>query len=227
MTEGGNIVPHERGYTLIEMLVALAVTGLLAAMLLSGLSSANGFISRTAQRASGGDAVYEAQRMLRTRVEGLRPVIRLDSMEPTVDAQGDEASFSFQGPPPDAAQPDAPWRYRLQTTADGALMLYHASSLDRRYDFGAPGATGWQGQRVIDNVAAMRISYFGRDPISNGRRWQTRWFRRPQPPDLVRISVRFRDGDDRLWPDLVIRPRATINTACKIDALTGRCAFET
>lgn len=217
---------REAGYTLIELLVTLAITGLLATLILAGLGTSGRALVRMDNQTSSLDSVVFAQQSLRRRVENLRAVVRLDSLTPTVDAQGDEASFTFVAPPLDRAQPDALWRYRLMTTVGGDLMLYHLSTLDRRIDPNAPGSAGWAPTKLLTNVAALRIGYFGRDPLSSERSWQTRWSRRAQPPDLVRVIVKFREGDGRKWPDLIVRPRATINTACKIDALTGRCDFE-
>jgi general secretion pathway protein J len=215
------------GYTLIELLVTLAIAGLLAAMILAGLATSGRALARLESDTINMEAVVFAQQGLRYRLEGLRAIIRLDSSVPTVDAQGDEASFTFIAPPLDRAEPDALWRYRIVVTASGELVLFHANSLDRRFDVNAPGISGWQPTKLLTNVGSLRINYFGRDALSPERRWQTRWSRRAQPPDLIRISLKFRKGDKRAWPDLIVRPRATINAACKIDALTGRCDFET
>jgi general secretion pathway protein J len=220
MTGGGRA---QAGYTLVELLVVLAITGLMATMVLAAMGGAARFMTRADARTSRLDELVAAQRLLRDRVAGMRAITRLDSIVPSIDAQGDETSFTFIAPPPDRAAPDALWRYRLIVTAGGTLMLYHLNTLDRSVDANAPGAAGWRGTRLVDHVAAMRVGYFGRDPVAPGRRWQTRWFRRPQPPELVRIAIRFREGDARVWPDLVIRPRASVNLACTLDPLTGRC----
>lgn len=216
----------EAGFTLIELLVTLAITGLLAAMILAGLGTSGRALARIDNQTDDLDSIVFAQQSLRRRVEDLRAVARIDGLTPTVDAQGDEANFTFVAPPLDRAQPDGLWRYRLMANAGGDLMLYHLSTLNRGVDPNAPGAAGWTPMKLLSNVAALRIGYYGRDPLSSQRGWQTRWSRRAQPPDLVRVIVKFRDGDRRTWPDLIVRPRATINTACKIDALTGRCDFE-
>lgn len=217
----------QAGFSLVEMLVTLAVTGFLAVLLLAGMASASRLFGRTAAGPPDVGQIVDAHRRLRVVIAGLRPVMRLDGIEPSVNAQGDEAGFGFIAPPMDNAQPDALWRYRFQLTADGRLMLYHLPSLDQRPDIGDLGASGWQAVPLLENVATLRVSYYGADPAGvGGRRWQTRWNRRPQPPDLVRVTLHFRQGDRRQWPDLVVRPAATVNTACRIDALTGRCGAD-
>jgi general secretion pathway protein J len=42
-------------------------------------------------------------------------------------------------------------------------------------------------------------------------------------PQLLRIQVRFTEGDSRTWPDLVIAPRITADVGCVYDQLTQQC----
>jgi general secretion pathway protein J len=209
------------GFTLVELLVTLAIVAMMATMLLGGLQTVARFGQRAADRTATDDGIAAAQRILRNRLETLRPVPELNS--PTVDANGDETSFTFVGPPLARAEPDSLWRYRIMVTATGDLLLMHANSLDDRYSFASRATTGWQPVTLLRNVQSVRINYFGERLVGPGRGWQVGWLRRPQPPALVRIRVTFRPGDARVWPDLIVRPRASVNTACRIDILSGRC----
>lgn len=211
------------GFTLTEMLVSLAILSLAAVMLLGGVNAAGAFQARTDRSTAELDEVAAAQRLLRSRIERLSAVTRSDSSEALVDAIGDEGTLTFFGPPLARAEPDALWRYRIVATATGELMLYWANGLDDRHDFVTKETVGWQPIRLLDGVGRLVINYYGDDPQGPGRRWQTSWNRRPQPPDLIRIRVAFRRGDQRIWPDLIVRPRATVNTVCRIDRLSGRC----
>lgn len=228
MTPGHPMSPvrqhaRDHGFTLVEMLVSLAMLGMMATMLLGGLQTVGGFANRTTAQIDADDTVVAAQRLLRDRIERLRPTINPNSSVAIVDANGDEGNFSFLAPPLARAEPDSLWRYRVVVTAAGDLILLTANSLDDRYDFTARDGAGWQPLTLLNNVRAVRINYFGERLTGFGSSWQVNWVQRPQPPALVRIRVSFRDGDRRQWPDLVIRPRATDNTACKIDLLSGRC----
>ena len=214
----------EDGFSLIEMLVSLVLLSLVAGMLMSALSGAGGFSARAADTQSGSDQVAAAQMILRARIERLRAITRLDSSVPIVDARGGERDFAFFSTPTANDAPDIMPRYRLILTATGDLNLYAANGLDDRIDLNAKNLIGWQQKRLLQNVASLSISYFGADRIAGGRRWQNLWYDRPQPPELVRIRLGFPPGDRRQWADLVIRPRSTVNAACRIDAITGRCA---
>lgn len=205
------------------MLVSLAVLGMVAAMLLDGLRTTSLFNRRSAGQFEADESVIAAQRVLRDRIEQLRPVVDPNSAVAIVDAVGDQSSFTFQSVPLARNEPDSLSRYRIILTPAGDLTLLTANSLDDRYDFALPGTKGWQPMTLLRNVQSFQINYFGARQTSAGTSWQINWFQRPQPPALVRIRVAFRPNDRRIWPDLIVRPRATDNTACRIDVLTGRC----
>lgn len=213
----------ERGFTLVEMLVSLAILSMMAAMLLNGLQSVAMFGARSVQKLDADDGIVAGQRILRGRIGQLRAVVDRNSTTPIIDASGDERSFSFVAPPLANGEPDSLWRYRIAATPAGDLVLYTANILDDRYNFAERDLRGWRPLTILGNVQTLRITYFGPQRTGTHSAWQNTWQYRPQPPALVRIRVEMRTGDRRHWPDLVVRPRATENTACILDVLTGRC----
>jgi general secretion pathway protein J len=211
------------GFTLVEVLVSLAILAMFGAMLLAAFDKTALFLVRSRARFADQDSVGAAQMIVRGRIQQLRALTNPNGAMGVIDINGDATSLSFFAPPVDRDAPDALWRYRLTATAAGNLILYTANSLDDRFDFAARDTAGWQPITLLQNVKALNITYFGSDERGLARRWQTRWLLRAQPPELVRIRVQFDDGDRRVWPDLIVRPRATVNTACSIDPLTGTC----
>jgi general secretion pathway protein J len=220
----GRAAPSQaNGFTLVELLVSLAILAMFGAMLLASIDKTALFLVRSRTRFVDQDSIGSAQALVRGRIQQLRALARDNGATPLIDVNGDATSFSFFAPPVDRDAPDALWRYRLTATAAGQLILYTANSLDNRFDFAARETAGWQPITLLEGVKALNITYFGSDERGLTRSWQTRWIVRAQPPELVRIRVQFEDGDQRVWPDLIVRPRATVNTACKIDPLTGTC----
>lgn len=214
----------ERGFSLAEMLVTLGILGMAAALLLGGLDMVRHFSPGTSDAARAHQEVVAAQTILRDRLERMRGLVRLDSNVPQVDAAGTQTSFSFHAPPLPRAAPDTLQRFRLMLNAAGDVMLYAASGLDSRIDLRDPALSHWQPTRLIRGARAMKISYYGPGPMGDAAVWQSNWRDRAEPPLLVRVEVTFADNDRRYWPDLVVRPRVNVNTACRIDRYSHRCA---
>lgn len=212
------------GFTLIELLVSLGLFGLLSAMLVTGLGSARIASVRAQQRVATGESIVTAQTILRDRIENMVASTRFDTEAPVVDFRGGSTILSFFAPAAPAQRPSSVARYRLLRSAPGDIIIYAVSDLSDRVNPYAPGELGWTPTVLLTGTAAMEMGYFGAAPPDNQRRWRTEWVERQQPPELIRVRVSFKQGDKRRWPELVVRPATTVNSACRIDSFTGRCA---
>jgi len=217
-------VRREAGFTLAEMLVALAVTGLVAVVLFGALGQWRVSAAHAADADARFAEVVDAQRLLRLRIAALRPDKDPQNAGASLDLAGDGDGFEFTAPAPDRAGPDAPWRYRLRRAGDGALVLYGISTLSAAVDLHDPAVAGWQAVRLVPGTAGLAIAYFGNDPVTHAAGWQGAWSRRAALPRAVRIRVTFPAGDARVWPELDIAPRAATPESCTIDLTTGHCA---
>lgn len=218
--------PARNGFTLIELLVSLGVLGMTAAMLLAGLSSVRIVAERAQQQVATGESVVTAQTILRNRIENMVASTRFDTFNPIVDLRGSNNIVSFFAPAAPSAQPSSVSRYRLLRTAPGDIVLYAVSDLSDRVNAYAPGQNGWTPTVLLTGVESLDIAYFGAAPPDNQRRWRSQWIERQQPPEAIRIRIGFAQGDSRIWPDLIVRPASTVNSACRIDSFTGRCTGE-
>jgi general secretion pathway protein J len=213
---------RESGYTLLEMLVSLALLGLVAGMILAGTGQAGRAVARMRGEGDRETEIVQAQRLLRTRIERMSTIARTDSAEPIVDAQGQSSEFEFVAPALERDQPVGLVRYRVLLTPTRDLVLFSAHPLSLRADSGGT-VTGWKAVRLLSGATRLAISYLGPDRRDGIRRWQAFWAGRSEAPEVVRIDVGFPPGDRRTWPSLMVRPRATNGAECKIDAVTARC----
>ncbi|WP_408590651.1 prepilin-type N-terminal cleavage/methylation domain-containing protein [Novosphingobium sp.] len=216
--------PTGNGFSLVEMLVALAITGVAATLLAAGIARIGQTVARTQQADNRIDEVQRVQFRLRTLLESATPLGDGQTGGTGIDFRGNDIRLDFVANAPDRASPDAPWRYRLVRNTAGDLMLYTLNRLDAVIDPRAPETQGWQATRLLAGTEAFELRYYGPQPAAaDGPAWQRTWGSRPQLPLLVQIDVRFADDDRRTWPDLVIHPRGATTSPCPAVARADRC----
>ncbi len=214
---------RDAGFTLVELLVSLAIVAVLSGMVLAGVQLGFQTAAQARARGAGNAAVITAQTVLRDRIEALVPNTRYEFARPIADVRGDGTRFSFFAPAAPAQRPASLTRYRLARSEEGQLVLFALADTAAGVDPYAPGTAGWTPQVLLTNVERLEIAYFGTLPGDATRDWRSRWIERGQPPELVRIRVTFFDGDRRQWPDLVIRPVPNVNAACTVDPASAQC----
>lgn len=206
----------DAGFALVEALASLLIVGMISLLLMQGLDTGRRVWERIDTRSAAGEAVDGAQGALRDRIEQTFLATLYDQNPPYVDIDGQAGSLQFLAPPPQAGRPAPLRRYRLGLTTAGDLLLSSVS------DVASEGSAVVTNQVLLHRVRALDIAYFG--PGSDHiRRWRQSWQAQPDAPELVRVRVTFDPGDPRAWPDLIIRPRATIDAGCTLNFTNGRC----
>lgn len=206
-----------RGFTLVELLVSLAILGMISLLMLQGVGAGRRVWERVDHAQLGVDRVEAAQAVVRERLEGLIPLTRYDSITPYADMEGHPYAMFWNGPAPYARQPDALFNYRLSLSTGDDLVLSSTS------DLAPPKNSGRDDQILLRGVKALEFAYFGRNQPDNAPRWRREWLPKAYPPEIIRVRLAFARGDRRLWPDLIVRPAATIDTQCVLNLQTRKC----
>jgi len=217
---GARSASPDAGFTLVEMLVSLTLLAMAATMMATGFAAGHRLWASAERRTQDGESVEAAQTLLREGIERLRPATRAKGSRFYSDVDGDTRQFTFIAVPPDAQRPAAMRRYRVSLNDAGDLVLAWAP------DDGA-GQGAFTDQVLLRRVDGLEIGYFGPPRPNDPPQWQETWSRQATPPELVRIRVIFGPADRRTWPDLIVRPAATVDTSCLIDADTGKCGGRT
>jgi general secretion pathway protein J len=208
---------RESGYTLVEMLASLIIVGLAGAMMLSGVTTGRRVWERADAANAIGESISGSQMVLRERLERAYPATRYDKIPTYADFFGAENAVTFLSPPRDIAAPQALQRYTLGLAANGDLVLSDLS--DVAIDPKGPGTP----LVLLHNVQQLDISYYGVVPPDKAPAWHDKWQGRPALPLLMRIRVQFPPDDPRGWPDLLIKPFATVDSMCVLTVMTGKC----
>jgi general secretion pathway protein J len=154
--------------------------------------------------------------MLRDRVEQIYPATRYDKSPPYIDFSGAASRMTFLANPPEAQRPGALRRYTLGVNTKGQLVLLEVSDV-------APQGTRPAVRVLLEGVRQLDVAYFGATAPDNTRGWRQEWDSEAALPEIIRIRLAFEPGDRRLWPDLIIRPRTTIDTECLLNPITHAC----
>lgn len=199
----------EGGFTLVEMLVSLALLATAAALMIGGFTASRGAWRRMQAREEAGETVASAETRLRAVLEQMVVRARFEQATPYVDLDGDAERFTFASAPPAGETPGPTRPVQLSLTRSGELQL---APVDKETDETS--------EVLLKGASALEIGYYDGGAAGG---WREAWDRRPAPPQLVRVRVAFPAGDRRVWPELIVRPAATVDVQCVVDGDTGLC----
>jgi general secretion pathway protein J len=217
----GDESDKDGGFTLTELLVSLAILGLISLLLVQSLGTGANVWRRSFAPTVLAQSIQGAQELLRQRIAYAYPETAIDAIPPYAFFDGRNDTLVFYGPSPGNVAPDALRRYTLAVTTAGDLRLMSYSSLFglRPELKGAPATT----ELLLQGVQSLNLSYFDPGPGS-GRGWRPAWRLRARPPALVRVQVNFPPGDHRWWPELLVHPITTIDRQCILSRSDHLCA---
>ncbi len=185
----------DAGFTLLEIVVALVVLGVLLATLSQGVHFGFAAWGRQDQALRRAEALQANDRVLRRLIEECYPGTERDGAK----LVGRARAMAFTSNLPigrDGAASRAD--ISLMVDHDGRLILSWLPHLhaERLQPPPQPHVSV-----LLEHVAGLQLSYW-----SDAHRGWSRAWDAAVLPDLVRIRVQFPEGDTRRWPDLVEAP---------------------
>jgi general secretion pathway protein J len=197
-------MPHARarGFTLIEMLLAVSILAFIMAMIYSGLSSA----IRTTET---GTAEIDRNSKIRITHEFLRHqlnrILNISFAQDRVRSlgvvfEGDSRKIRFVAPMPGYLGSGGPYVQELEIA--GSQLLYRfwllngfdADKIDRS-------------QKPLELLKDIRRAEFSFRSVDNQNKitdWTKRWQDSQFPPVVIRLNIEFKPESKLRWPDLVV-----------------------
>jgi general secretion pathway protein J len=183
-----------QGFTLIELVIALALTGIVALLALEGVRLNAMALGRLSDRTDRLEARRGLEDLLRREL-GAAFAASLRRDQPVFAGSPEAVRFLTLAEDGGAGI----WRVTLAVEArDGVRRL----TLTRRRRE-ALGAAGEQRAVLVPRLGALRIAYFGSDTPGATARWQDEWQGRRDLPTLVRFDLDA--GDGLVRPPLLVR----------------------
>jgi general secretion pathway protein J len=211
---------HSKGFTLIEILVALALMAMIATILIASLEIGGHTWQRVTRATDRIDEITLAQTILRDQLSAIYPDQRRRSgTEAGGFLSSDGSQIEFLGSAP-LAQSDGIWRYHLQLEQpSGTLTL--RSRRDLRY-LSAGGNSDWSEEPLVRSVASVTI-HFLRESGESAAQWMDQWNDPHAVPRLIRVEVTFAPSDSRRWPPLYVAPLVDTDANCIFDVVSRSC----
>jgi general secretion pathway protein J len=214
------------GFTLVELLIALTLIGLLTTLIFAGLRLAAQAWSRVDERAGSAADLWAVADVLRQAISAADPAYAsADPTDRSIAFDGEADTLRLLAPLPQAigAGVQAQLRFSVAAAADRPPALV----MDWRLDLPAASGDGplpANRLTLLDRVRAIRFAYFGPGPSGGAPGWQEQWIGRDRLPGLVRIEIeRDRPGLPD-WPPFTAAPMAAASNACRYDPVTLGCS---
>ena len=200
---------RERGFTLLELLIAMTLLGLLMLGLFGGLRLGARVWEAGDTRSVDRARVEAVQRFVRTYLGQARPLAGADRTgDDTIAFIGrrDRLDFATVLPPHLSTGGFAHAALSLAERENGYGLIFEHQALQRRDDGRAELTRLDEAENAVllDNIEEIEFSYFGQRNRDEDARWTDRWDDDQGLPLLVRVRVVFPESDRRVWPDLTI-----------------------
>ncbi len=197
---------RQAGFSLVELLIALALLGVIAAFLVAGIADARRALSAVDRRGAQA-AVAPVQAVLRRLIKEARPGSEgPHPPDPKRAFVGEPDRLSFVSSFVPQGQYGGLRRYDigLETPGSGSGRLV----MEHRMALASAAPTPLDGNRTVllDGVEALRVRYFGALDQDTPPAWHDSWRHPVNLPLLVSVEVTFAQGDRRQWITLVAGP---------------------
>jgi general secretion pathway protein J len=212
----------EAGFTFVELLVALSLLGLVTTMLFASLRFGVLAWSRNAVLTDRLDHITVVQMLLRRLIADAYPLFTLEGQNHGhVAFEGAETSLKFIAPSPIAIGGAGRSRFTLSLEQSGLQSNLVLNSIPELAD--QPNLPTETRKILVEKVHQLKFSYISKARSDSLPIWRERWENERSLPELVRIRVDFAKDDGRVWPELTIKSRITVDVGCVYDQLTKRC----
>lgn len=213
MSGGRDPRPAEHGFSLLELLVAITLLGLLMAVLFGGLRLGARVWETADARVDASVRLQIVHDFIRQRLTETLP---LEAVPPEVAEVGvSEPLFlgtveavRFASLLPENLGAGVYLMELALAESDGADGTGDVVLRWRPLEPNDQAAQEVEPQErvLIENIATLELSYFGTIDSAQPPDWWQAWEGQPGLPRLIRLRVSFAENDARQWPELIVHP---------------------
>jgi general secretion pathway protein J len=187
------------GFTLLELLIAVVLLGLLTTLLFAAFRFEARQLDRQAARFSQSSEVPVAYGFLKAHLADARPFQPVDVRGGAIAFDGSETHASFVSATPESAVQIGLYLFTVDLESAQLRVRW------QRFEGLFPAADSGSEEVLLDRVRRAELSYFGSSEPGSAPEWHGEWRSRAYLPALIRLKLEFIDGEQP--PMLVAAPR--------------------
>ncbi|MEP7327578.1 MAG: prepilin-type N-terminal cleavage/methylation domain-containing protein [Betaproteobacteria bacterium] len=217
-----------RGFTLIELMIALSLFALMSAVLYGSLRLAGRTWDAGEAKAESNSGMRLAGDYLRGQLASQHPQRMRKITEFPLLFGGARDEVRFTAPLPGRVGVGGMWFYRLavvEAAGKGKSALVLERMVPDINGTTMPDFSNAERSVLADDVASLKIGYLGRDrgaSLENVPTWRDRWDDPQVLPLLIRVDIAPRVGP--AWPTMVVAPRESPEAGCRAwDTIRLQC----
>jgi general secretion pathway protein J len=193
------------GFTLVELLIAMALIGMILVIVFSGLRLSTRSWEAAEQKLQEIEKVRVVENLFRRQIHEARLLFYNDpDAGRALNFTGTSQTMQFVAPLLARIGLGGLYWITFEVVNSGGearlLMTW------RPYRPGEQSLLTQEPEVVLEGMEEIAFSYFGIEAGEEMPLWHYDWTSLEQPPQLVRLSVR---AQDRVWPDVLVNFRTT------------------
>ncbi|MES9846071.1 MAG: prepilin-type N-terminal cleavage/methylation domain-containing protein [Candidatus Sedimenticola sp. PURPLELP] len=202
---------HQQGFTLLEVMVALTILGLLLASATGALRLGSRSWEAGIERSGNTLEARVTIDFLRRNIAQMLPLARGEEASNKILFKGDRDELMFVAPAPRQLPGKGLAEYLLAVEAKQGgveLVLYHQEHMPDKDDF----TVSRQSDSIVllEGLKEAVFAYYGKSRRGGISRWNNQWSKRAvEYPERIRLKTVFSDPGKE-WPELVFNIPARV-----------------
>lgn len=198
------------GFTLVEVLIGLALLGLLMTMLYSGLYTSSRSWEAGDRQARNNDDQRQVLSFIRRQISQAVPVSRIDDGDSHILFRGERDTMYYVARlPAHRGGTDLYLAALAVSRNDGnhrtLVLRYEPLTSNTEFpDFGEAAKS----RTLIDRLDTIELAYFGSEKPEEEPRWHHDWEFEDRLPTLIRLTLAV--DNENTWPELLLRLPAKV-----------------
>lgn len=195
-----------RGFTLLELLIGMALVGFILVLLFAGLNLGTRSWEAGEARIATSSRQAVVVDFLRRTLEQAYPLRWRVDNEDRLAFAGEAEALRFVGPVPmhGGARVNQVLILDLAEGAPGRNLVMRWHLPDPR-EPGFAIAEAAEPKVLIKGIERLSFAYYGAESDAEEPAWHERWVDQKAPPELIRLQLVMANGES--WPDIVAAPR--------------------